>query len=618
MQKAEVILSILSKKSMQSHGAMFDRLYRNLFNSDFYMLAYSNLYAKEGNMTPGTDGKTIDGFNISQIKKIIEKLRTETYYPKPVRRTYIPKKDGKLRPLGIPSFEDKLVQEVLRMMLVAIYEPIFKETSHGFRPERSCHTALLAVKSTCKGTTWAVEGDIKGFFDNIDHEILLNLISKKVTDGRIIELVRRFLKAGYFEFHQVRYSLTGTPQGGIISPVLANIYLHELDVFMENKCWKHTTSTRQKKQNPEYHKLNNRRYAARKAGDYKLADRLLVEMRKITSHDPMDSNFIRVKYFRYADDFLVMINGGKELALNLKEEIRVFLKERLNLELSEAKTLITHLSSKNVRFLGYEISKSQENTAISVDSIGRKKRTVNGTIQLLVPGDVIENKLKRFRKGKKPTRRPERINNPVLDILTAYNSEMQGLYNYYRLATDVGNKLNKFKFYHYGSLLKTIANKEKMQISRVLAKYGVTVPRKCGTGVRMVFGVSYMTKKGLQTRTYFNESLCKMDTPCPGKGADGIVTYAYTPIRHQILDRYNAGKCELCGYESDNKGDFEIHHVRKLKDITQKHAKRGTAITAWKLKMAALNRKTLVVCKPCHVKIHCGKLNKSLESTAKK
>jgi hypothetical protein len=241
---------------------------------------------------------------------------------------------------------------------------------------------------------------------------------------------------------------------------------------------------------------------------------------------------------------------------------------------------------------------------------------VNGTIQLLVPGDVIENKLKRFRKGQKPVRRPERINNPVLDILTAYNSEIQGLYNYYRLATDVGKKLNKFKHYHYGSLLKTIASKEKKHISRVLAKYGVTVPRKLGTGVRMVFGVSYMTKKGLQTRTYFNESLCKMDTPCPGKRADGIVSYAYTPIRHQILDRYNAGKCELCGYESDSNGDFEIHHVRKLKDITQKHAKRGTAIAAWKLKMAALNRKTLVVCKPCHVKIHSGSLNKSLEKTA--
>jgi len=615
MQKAEVVLAILSKESMQSQDFVFDRLYRNLFNPDFYMLAYSNLYAKEGNMTPGTDGKTIDGFNIGQIGRIIEKLKNETYYPKPSRRTYIPKKNGKKRSLGIPSFEDKLVQEVLRMILVAIYEPIFKETSHGFRPGRSCHTALLAIKTTCKGTTWAVEGDIKGFFDNIDHEILLKLLSKKIADGRIIELVRRFLKAGYFEFHQVRYSLTGTPQGGIISPVLANIYLHELDVFMENLCSKHSTNARSKRQNPEYHKLNNARYFARKQGDYALADRLLLEMRKLPAHDPMDPNYIRVKYFRYADDFLVMINGSKELARTLKENIGVFLKESLHLELSEEKTLITHLSSENVRFLGYEIAKAQADTAVSVDSIGRKKRTVNGTIQLLVPGDVIETKLKRFRSGKKPIRRPERINNPVLDILTAYNAEMQGLYNYYRLATDVGKKLNKFKFYHYGSLLKTIANKEKKQISRVLAKYGITVPRRQGTGVRKIFGVRYMTKNGLQTRTYFNEPLCKMDTPCPGKGADGVVTYAYTSVRHQILDRYNAKKCELCGHESNNSRDFEIHHVRKLKDIKQKYAKRGASIPQWAFKMAGLNRKTLVVCKPCHGKIHRGEMNKSLKGT---
>ena len=617
MQKAEVVLAMLRKESMQSQDFVFDRLYRNLFNPDFYMLAYSNLYAKEGNMTPGTDGKNIDGFNSGQIERIIERLRNETYYPQPSRRTYIPKKDGKQRPLGISSFEDKLVQEVLRMILVAIYEPIFKETSHGFRPGRSCHTALLAIKTTCKGTTWAVEGDIRGFFDNIDHEILLKQLSRKIADGRVIELIRRFLKAGYCEFHQVRYSLTGTPQGGVISPVLANIYLHELDIFMEKWCLENSTKNRQKKQNPEYHKLNNARCTARKRGEYELADKLLSEMRKIPSHDPMDPDYIRVKYFRYADDFLVMINGSKSLARNLKEEIRVFLKEKLNLELSEEKTLITHLSSKNGRFLGYEIGKSQEDTAVSVDSIGRKKRTVNGTIQLLVPSDVIEDKLKRFRKGKKPIKRPERLANPVLDILTAYNAEMQGLYNYYRLATDVGKKLNKFKHYHYGSLLKTIANKEQMQISRVLAKYGVIVPRKRGTGVRRIFGVRYMTKKGLQTRTYFNESLCKMDTPCPGKGADGVVTYAYTSVRHQILDRYNARKCELCGCESEKQGDFEIHHVRKLKDIKQKYAKRGTAIPAWMLKMAGLNRKTLVVCKPCHGKIHRGEMNKSLKEVVK-
>jgi group II intron reverse transcriptase/maturase len=616
MQKAEIVLAILRKQSKQSKDYEFNRLYRNLFNQDFYMLAYNNLYAKEGNMTAGTDGKTIDGFNISLVERIITRIKNETYYPQPSRRTYIPKKNGKLRPLGIPSFEDKLVQEVLRMLLEAIYEPIFKETSHGFRPQKSCHTALLQVKKTCKGTTWAVEGDIKGFFDNINHEILLNLLSKKIKDGRIIELLRRFLKAGYLEFHQVKNSLTGTPQGGIISPILANIYLHELDSFMEILCSEHSTNKKSKRQNPAYHKLNNQRYLARKNGDYKTADKLLKAMQQLPAHDPMDKEYIRVNYVRYADDFLIMINGSKELAQSLKLRTRDFLKENLGLTLNDEKTLITHLGAKNVRFLGYEIGKSQDNTALTKDSIGRKKRTVNGTIQLLVPNDVINAKLKKFMRNGKSICCPERVNDPVLNTLTAYNAEMRGLYNYYCLATDVGKKLNKFKHYHYGSLLKTIARKEKTHISRVLKKYGVTVARKQGTGVRKIFGVSYETRRGTQTRTYFNEPLKKTDEPRTGEGAKGIYVSAYLP-RHQIIDRYNACECELCGYKSDKREDFEIHHVRKLKDLRKKYSRRGTTMPAWVLKMAGLNRKTLVLCKECHKKVHQGKMNQSLRKVSK-
>jgi hypothetical protein len=339
-------------------------------------------------------------------------------------------------------------------------------------------------------------------------------------------------------------------------------------------------------------------------------------MRKLPTYDPKDSEYIKVHYVRYADDFLVLVNGNKKLASTLKAGIGEFLRDKLHLELSEEKTLITHLSSENVRFLGYEIGKSHENSAITTDSIGRKKRTVNGTIQLLVPSDVISAKLRMFTKDNKAAVRPERINAPVFNTLTAYNAEMQGLYNYYRLATDVSTKLNKFKHYHYGSLLKTIARKEKVHISKVLEKYGISVPRKQGTGTRKIFGVTYETKDGIQTRTYFNEPLRKMDTPCPGKGADGIAISAYTP-RHQIIDRYNARKCELCGFESDSSSEFEIHHIRKLKDIKQKYSRRGAEIPAWVLSMAALNRKTLVVCKTCHKKIHRGEMNKSLKGITK-
>jgi group II intron reverse transcriptase/maturase len=520
MQKAEVVLAVLRRQSMQSKDFVFDRLYRNLFNPDFYMLAYSNLYAKEDNMTPGTDGKTIDGFNIGLIDGIIEKLRQETYYPKPSRRTYIPKKNWKLRPLGIPSFEDKLVREVLRMLLAAIYEPIFKETSHGFRPERNCHTALLQVKRDGCRTTWAVEGNIKGLFDNIDHEILLGLLSKKIADGRIIELTRRFLKAGYLEFHQVRNSLTGTPQGGLVSPILANVYLHELDIFMEELCRVKSSKKKRKQADPLSERLSCQREKAQKAGDYETADKFPREMRQIHSVNPMDSEFTRVHYVRYADDFLVLVNGGKELANALKMEIGDFLRTELKLELSEEKTLVTHMESESVRFLGYEIRKAHDNTAIVKDKNGVKRRSVNGMLQLLVPGDVIRAKLKPFMRNNKPIHLPGRINDPVLNTLTAYNAEIRGLYNYYRLATDVSRKLETFKHYHYNSLLKTVARKEKITVTQVLAKYGVSVKRRQGTGTRKVFGVTYETKDGAQTRTYFNDPLRKMDTPYQGKRSE--------------------------------------------------------------------------------------------------
>ena len=215
MQKAETVLSILKQKSKQDESHRYDRIYRNLFNEDFFLRAYQKIHAKQGNMTPGTDGTTIDGFSRKQISQLIELLKWERYQPKPVRRTYIPKKNGKMRPLGIPAFADKLVQEVVRQILEAIYEPIFSDNSHGFRPNRSCHTALYQIKSTCRGTNWVIEGDITGCFDHIDHEILLKILSKKIDDGRFLELIRKFLKAGYLEFNQKYNSLSGTPQGGL-------------------------------------------------------------------------------------------------------------------------------------------------------------------------------------------------------------------------------------------------------------------------------------------------------------------------------------------------------------------------------------------------------------------
>lgn len=602
MQNANTILSILNQNSVRNKQYVFDRLYRNMFNPDFFMEAYRKMYAKPGNMTVGTDGETIDGFKKSKVDELITKLRNEQYYPVPVRRVYIPKKNNrkKKRPLGIPSFEDKLVQEVIRKMLEAIYEPIFLDASHGFRPNRSCQTALHQIKSTCRGTKWVVEGDITGCFDNVDHDILLKILSRKIHDGRFLELIRRFLKAGYFEFHQVKNSLSGVPQGGIISPILSNIYMHEFDTYMEELA-KKLSRGKKKKPNPAYRKLDGRRSYCLQKGWYEEAEELIQKMRKLPTKDQMDGDYTRVKYIRYADDFVICVDGNKEMAEQIKHDVTLFLRENLKLELSAEKTLITNLKDERVRFLGYEFSKSHDDTIIKKGSTGIKRRTVNETIQLLVPAEVINRHIRQFTENGKAASFKPRVNLPMLDIINEYNSEIRGLYNYYSLATDVSVKLNKFKYYHYWSLLKTIAHKEKSTTTQVTAKYGIDVPRKVGTGTRKLVGVRYKTKTGEHVMTYFNESLKKVDEP------NTALSDKYCPdvmTGRQLINRLNANVCELCGTKE---GEFEVHHVRKLKDIKDKYKRHGKAMPGWLLIMSQIRRKTLIVCENCHHSIHAGK-----------
>ena len=240
MRNPEKVLNTLCLHSKVS-DYKYERLYRILFNEDMFYVAYQRIYAKQGNMTSGADGKTIDQMSIQRIEHIIESLKNETYQPKPAKRVYIPKKNGGNRPLGIPSFEDKLVQEVARMILEAIYEGHFESTSHGFRPYKSCHTALTHIQHQFTGTRWFIEGDIKGFFDNVDHEWLMKMLAHDIADRKFLEIIDKFLKAGVMENGKYLDSERGTPQGNGASPILANIYLHYVldnwfDVIVKRQC----------------------------------------------------------------------------------------------------------------------------------------------------------------------------------------------------------------------------------------------------------------------------------------------------------------------------------------------------------------------------------------------
>ena len=340
MEKSERVLKALSDHS-QSSDYKYERLYRYLFSEEMFAVAYQRIYAKQGNMTPGTDGKTIDEMSLERIERLIVSLKDESYQPHPARRVYIPKKNGKKRPLGIPSFEDKLVQEVVRLLLEAIYEGHFEGTSHGFRPHRSCHTALGMIQKSFAGAKWFIEGDIKGFFDNIDHNVLISILRERISDERFLRLIRKFLNAGYVEDWKYNKTYSGTPQGGIISPMLANIYLDKFDKYIKEYAAKFRKGDR-RSINPEYWRLNNKKNwlkkKLQKTSDEQIRKSYLYEIAQLskqmlsTPHkDAMDADFRRMQYVRYADDFLISVIGSKSECETIKADITQFMREQLKL-----------------------------------------------------------------------------------------------------------------------------------------------------------------------------------------------------------------------------------------------------------------------------------------------
>src|ERR1700751_2562493 len=250
MQEAAVVLGVLRERGRK--GLPLTQLYRQMFNTNLYLLAYGNIYSNQGAMTPGASEETADGMTEDKIDQITEQMRYERYRFSPARRIYIPKKNGKLRPLGLPTWSDKLVGEVVRLLLEAYYEPQFSDRSHGFRPGHGCHTALREIASTWTGTTWFIEGDISDCFGKLDHEIMVSILAEKIHDNRFLRLIRNMLKAGYLEDWKWNATLSGAPQGGVVSPVLLNIYLHKLDSYVETVLIPQYTQGAARRRNPGY------------------------------------------------------------------------------------------------------------------------------------------------------------------------------------------------------------------------------------------------------------------------------------------------------------------------------------------------------------------------------
>jgi len=595
MQTAENVL--LAMQKLGKSGKPLTRVYRQLFNENLYLAAYNKLRSNEGLMTKGIDDEGVDGFNNQRIENIINLIRNERYQFKPARRKDIPKPNGGSRPLGVQGFNDKLVQEIIRGLLEAHYEPQFSDNSHGFRPGRGCHTALQQIREQYKGVNWFIEGDIKGCFDNINHDKLLEILGRQVHDKRLLELIHRGIEAGAMMEWEYIPSYSGTAQGSVLSPLLANIYLNELDKFVEESLLPLYNRGKRRQENPEYAELANRERKARRKGDVKMAKHYAKLKRQIPSVTLDDPNYRRLVYVRYADDFLLGFSGPKAEAREIKELLKRFLTETLHLELSDSKTLITHARHEQARFLGYDICVMQCDTKQSQYK-GSKRRSINGAIRLDIPREKIErtiSQLPHSRQGK-VKHRAELVNSSDYEIVSHYRLEYLGLLNYYQYAHNVA-RLNSVKYYMEMSMMKTLAHKHKTSVSKLYRKHHaqITVKGKSYT----VLQFAYQTKEGIKYLTWGGWAL-KRKQKITTIGQDTISRWRWSN-RSDIQTRLEKGECEVCGSDKD----IEVHHIRKLKDLKKRWQGRKDK-PLWVKRQIALNRKTLVVCRKCHTNIHQG------------
>jgi group II intron reverse transcriptase/maturase len=596
MRNAETILGIVRDRG--SRGLPLEDVYRQLFNPDLYLAAYGKISKNDGALTPGVVGETADGMDLQKVQGIIELLRAEKFRWTPVRRTYIEKKGStKKRPLGIPTWTDKLLQEVIRLILEAYYEPQFSPRSHGFRPRRGCHSALDEVYKTWRGTAWFIEGDIKGCFDNLDHEVLLAILRERIHDNRFLRLIEGLLKAGYMEDWKYHRTQSGTPQGGVVSPVLANIYLDRLDQYVENVLTPAYTRGDERKPNPVYHRMSATASYRRRTGRAEEATHLRKQMRQLPTIDPNDPQYRRLRYVRYADDFLLGFAGPKDEAEAIKRQLGEFLRDRLKLELAEPKTLVTHGRSAAARFLGYEITVGQRDTALFRKAKGHKTRQLNGAITLKIPLDVVRSKCEPYLKNGKPVHRAERLNDDAVSIVRKYEDEYRGIVEYYRKAVNL-RELGRLKWVMETSLTKTLAHKFKVSVAAIYRKYQTQIETE--TGVRKVLRVTAPRdgKPPLVAtwgRTRLNRKPGAILNDQPGQVWNNAGT--------EIVERLKADTCELCG----SRENVQSHHIRKLADLNRPGRPDKPE---WVKTMASRQRKKLAVCFECHVKIHNGRLTR--------
>ena len=565
-------LGHLNKLAGQDANKRFTRLYRLLRQGGLLAIARERIAGNKGAQTPGVDGQKMADMDNEKMVRLSQEMRTGTYLPQPVRRVYIPKRNGKLRPLGIPTSRDTIIQAGVALILEAIYEPVFRKCSHGFRRQHSTITAIRQMFSAYRaGAKWIIEGDITDCFGSIPHGVILNCLRKRIKDEHFIDLIRKMLQAGVMEAGSFAPSYSGTPQGGIVSPILANIVLHELDIWLEQEMGVNpaplTAQEMNARSNPEYMRLHYRmvdiqRYLNGKRPMPKntTPEKLRQEYREKLQLRKMQPRSLPRKvtyYTRYADDFtIILCNTSKAEAAYMKTVIAEWMQANLGLTLNQDKTHITHWQEP-VRFLGYELE-------------GRPNRNGTGWLHLNVPKEAVRNVVSKIEQASRFSQAPE------YDVFKNVNAIARGWTNYYRYAHNINVTGGKLSMVIYWKVVHYLSKRHKRSIPKTMKEHyardpktgclGLYIPipgkpqntenryfiwHKSPTRLQLnatqVYQVedeqSYINTNWAKGRSQQKrtETITKADNHCEQCGAEGMTLYVHHPNRLEKAKRVSKG-----------------------------------------------------------------------------
>ncbi len=585
----------LHKLAIKDPSKRFVNLWKNLVSAKWLAQAWEQIRRNKGSQTAGIDEMTDEAIDLEFIHKLTEKLRRGKYSPKPVRRVSIPKTNGELRPLGIPTLEDRIVQQGLKMLLEPIFEADFRWSSHGFRQGMSCHTALRDVATHYSNSSWIIEGDIKGCFDNIPHGKLIEQISRRVADERIMQLCWKFLKAGYLEQWNYHRTYSGTPQGGIISPLFANIFLHQLDEFLEDELSANIFQSKKDinaRRNPECRKLENKITVLRKKlrADGEIDRRSLIQeirdlerqRRPIPYFDKDKRHPGKLWYTRYADDFVVMVAGNKEETESIREQVRTRLAQ-IGLTLSEEKTKLTHWS-KPIQFLGYQIQGKARAKGVGLKAV------------LSIPRE----------KQQQITERIQTVcgyyHIPEVDVMTQVGLMFRGWSNYYKYANQPQRVFNKigsltwWAYAHYNARKHKSSIKQMLEREQRAGRYAKVERR----GKKRLTFLQHVGKRPVildtfppqteQIRTIGNRQYWEVDLhpiqPLNWASGRSLIT------RITAIERAK-GRCERCRENPI----YQVHHRRPM---------RGKSFLARVQSDRDQQETAVALCKECHLSAHQG------------